>query len=96
MNNIQKENWAKEFDKEFPNFNGGQKAIKQLVKSFIQSSIDKAVREDRERIVKEIEEKFKNMCFFDGNKMQTMEFTPILKDIINIITNISSPSEESN
>jgi len=43
-----------EFDEIFPTFNGGKKAIRGLVKSFLTTKIAQAIAEDREKVRGEI------------------------------------------
>ena len=75
-------------------------SIKSFIKNLHQSSIDKAVREDRDRIVKEIEffdwQEYHNCPYpIENEKCYCSEQTKI--KVINIINpNISSPSEEGN
>jgi len=69
-----------EFDEIFPTFNGGKKAIRGLVKSFLSTSIAQALAEDRERVREKVKKLKKDSTFFS---VYRADYNEALDDLLS-------------
>jgi len=84
-----------EFDEIFPTFNGGKKAIRGLVKSFLTTKIAQAIAEDRERVGGEIE-KFRTKLEWAGIQTspesdQRKEYIKLDKYLDDLLSSLDKP-----